>query len=186
MRQRMIPSFTLSGVLPPFVGKNPAHRPQCSPYAATMSELVSRFASSTERVALLRGLLDLRERMSSLGITAGFQWIDGSFVEDIEMTRGRSPADIDVVTVAHRPESDPGKWRQIVFANQPLFDPAISKSTYGCDAYFIDLAKRPDLVVADSIYFFSLFSHQRVNSTWKGMILVPLVSDDQVARTMLD
>jgi hypothetical protein len=133
----------------------------------------------------LGGLLDLREAFRTIGITDGFQWINGSFVEDTETNRFRPPDDIDVVTLANRPDPDPVAWRHLVRTNIKLFDPDLTKASFGCDAYFIDLLKKSDIVVADVTYFFGLFSHQRNTGTWNGMVRVPLRSDDQVARGLL-
>ena len=181
----MIPTFTLSGVLPPFIGGDPSDRAGCSPYPAEMSELASRFGTSGDRCALLGGLLDLRSALQQLGITRGVQLIDGSFVENVEVTRSRPPADIDVVTIAARPVSDPASWRQLVTAHQDVFDPERSKARFRCDHYFLDTLKAPGLLVADAMYFSNLFSHQRATSLWKGMIEVSLTSDDALARMSL-
>jgi hypothetical protein len=99
----VIPPLNLSGVLPPFIGQDPAERAGCSPYSAQISELVSRFGISRARCELLEGLLDLRPSLQRIDITQGIQWIDGSFVENVEAARSRPPADIDVVTIAARP-----------------------------------------------------------------------------------
>jgi hypothetical protein len=150
-----------------------------------VSEVVSRFATSPERAQLLTGLLDLRLALANLGITNGVQWIDGSFVEDTETIRGRAPADIDVVTLAPRPVPDQGQWRQMVMQNLTVFSSQTAKATFGCDHYFLDLQKNPTLLVADTTYFSGLFGHQRVTSLWKGMLEVPLSSDDSLARVLL-
>ena len=181
----MIPPFSISGALPPFVGPNPADRAGSSPYVVMMSEIVRRFGVTAERVHLLTGLLNYREELRRLGVTDGEQWINGSFVEDIETTRGRPPADVDVITLAVRPVSDPMAWSQLVQSNRNLFDPQVTKARFNCDAYFVDLSRRPNLIVADATYFFGLFSHQRVTSLWKGMLAVLLASDDQDARLLL-
>jgi hypothetical protein len=181
----VIPPLNLSGVLPPFTGQDPSERAECSPYLARISELVSRFGTSRERCRLLEGLLDLRLSLQRIGITQGIQWINGSFVENVEAVRSRPPADIDVVTIAARPVSDPQAWDQLIHANQDIFYPDRTKARFGCDHYFLDTLKRPALLVADAVYFSSLFSHQRTTSLWKGMIAVPLSSDDIDARLLL-
>ena len=183
----MIPAFGISGVLPPFIGAGPADRVLTSPYPAAISEIVSRFATSVERVAVLRSLLKYREALAAIGISAGIQWIDGSFVENCETIRQRPPADVDVVTFAYRPPSvlrDPD-WLQLFLANTNLFDPPRTKADFLCDAYYIDLNKPAHFVVMDTAYFNGLFSHQRDTAQWKGMILVDLNSDDAAARQMI-
>jgi hypothetical protein len=139
----------------------------------------------TERIEILKGLLDFRDGLKTIGIIDGFQWLAGSFVENIELNRGRSPADIDLVTFAHRPFHDLAAWTNLVQSNTQLFDPHESKQQFRCDAYFIDLSKKGDLIALDVAYFNGLFSHQRVTSLWKGMIVVPLASDDANARQLL-
>lgn len=181
----MIPAFNISGVLPPFLGTNPTQRTEMSPYAVSMVEVVRHFATSNERVDILAGLLDFRAALRAAGIVNGFQWLDGSFVEDVEKTRGRAPADVDVVTFAHRPTSSPDEWKRLVQNHLDLFHPHETKKRYHCDAYFVDLDKKPLLVVDDTRYWFGLFSHQRVTSLWKGMLSVSLQPDDDAARSLL-
>jgi hypothetical protein len=69
--------------------------------------------------------------------------------------------------------------------NNYLFNPEITKQNYKADAYYIDLSKPPHLIVRDTTYYFGLFSHQRDTFLWKGMLIVPLSSDDDQARQML-
>ncbi len=52
----MIPDFNASMVLPPMVGDDPAVRATMSPFKATLFELVERFATSPERIGILRGV----------------------------------------------------------------------------------------------------------------------------------
>lgn len=182
----MIPAFNESNVLPPFCGGNPASPTALSPYNASMCELVARFGGSPARQAILNGLLAYRQVLRDRGLTEGFQWIDGSFVENVEVSRGRAPADVDVVTFARRPEAlrDNAAWRTFVATSRELFDPRVTKQCYLCDAYFVDLDKRSEMVVDDTRYWFGLFSHQRDTSLWKGMVKVPLRSDDDLAREL--
>jgi hypothetical protein len=181
----VIPPFNLSNVLPPYTGTKPTERASCSPYRIKTSELVSRFATSSDRIRLLNGLLDLRQALRGVGIVSGEQWIDGSFVENVEVIRGRAPGDVDVVTFAARPVLDDVRWRQTINANLDIFDSKRAKSKFGCDHYFLDTLKRPELLIADTTYFYGLFSHQRASALWKGMLALPIVSDDELARAML-
>lgn len=181
-----VPSFTMSGLLPPFTGGDPTNPSSHSPYIVTISEVVARFATSPQRISILLGLLDYRDQLRAEGILDGYQWLDGSFVEDAENTRGRAPQDIDLVTLAIRPVGcSLPDWVTLVTRRPDIFDPAQAKNRYHCDAYYVDLALRWQLVVAQVIYYFGLFSHNRVQQTWKGMLQVPLVSDDAVARGMI-
>lgn len=181
----MIPAFNISGVLPPFLGENPTQRSEMSPYQVSVAEVVRRYATSEDRVKILTGLLDFRAELRAVGFNEGFQWLDGSFVEHVEETRGRAPADVDVVTFAHRPTASLDEWKYFVNNHLDLFQPRETKKRYHCDAYFVDLDKKPFLIVDDTRYWFGLFSHQRVTSLWKGMLSVPLQSDDDAARSLL-
>lgn len=169
------------------MGTNPGVRGEMSPYQATMTEVVRRFATSPERVAIIEGLLAYREKLTSLGIVDGFQWIDGSFVENVEVLRGRAPADVDVVTFARRPShvADDAAWVVFFKSNLDVFVPAQAKAQFSCDAYFVDLNKKPEIVVDDTRYWFGLFSHQRTSALWKGMVAIPLSSDDQAAKLLI-
>jgi hypothetical protein len=125
--------------------------------------------------------------LTAIGIVVGQQWIDGSFVENVETNRGRPPADVDIVTLAYRPAAvkDQAGWVSLVNSHIQLFDNLKTKSQYMCDAYFIDLNKAPHLITYDVAYFNGLFSHQRVTFQWKGMIAIDLASDDAAARQLL-
>jgi hypothetical protein len=184
----MIPDHSLSGVLPPFVGENPANRAEASPYLASMSEFVQRFCTTMERARLLSGLLKYRSGLANLMVRDGMQWIDGSFLEEVEATRKRPPQDIDLITLAHRPETHQTDqdWELLFRANIGFFVPSFVKETFHCDAYFIDLDKRADILIKDVCYFHGLFSHQRDTLLWKGIVEIPLESDDDIASTIVE
>ena len=174
-------------VLPPYTGADPTQSANMSPYKAGFVEFAQQFATSQHRADLLKGLLGYREALRNIGVTQGFQWFDGSFVEDVEQSRGRPPADIDVVTFADGPQfADPSAYQAWFLQNKSLFDPAETKRLYQCDAFFVNMRQlRPELLVDRTRYWFGLFSHQRATALWKGMVQVPLDSDDLQARTML-
>ena len=178
----MFPGFNHSGVIPPFIS-TPATR-DGSPYLTSLNAIVLQLGTTAERRSLLSGLLDYRDALRSAGITSGFQLVDGSFTENCEALRGQPPSDIDLVTYAYLPVS-PAQVQNFVASNLNLFDPAAVKATYACDAYFVDMAKGSELVVDDTFYWYGLFSHQKVSATWKGMLRVPLISDDAAARAAL-
>jgi hypothetical protein len=106
-------------------------------------------------------------------------------VEDVEAIRNRPPSDIDIITFARVPGDNVAK-RQTANANPGLFIPGRAKRDYKCDAYFVDLDKKPEFLVDDTRYWFGLFSHQRETSLWKGMLKVAMQSDDAAASAMLD
>ncbi len=185
----MIPKLNQSGVLPPFINEHdPADAQGMSPYKATIKELVLRYGYSPERKLILKGLLDYRERLRTLGIREGFQWVDGSFVEDVEAIRGRPPNDVDIVTFATRPNTlrEFAQWKQAVSTNEDLFHPEVSKQVFTCDAYYVDLGLAPTYLVDRTRYWFGLFSHQRESYLWKGLIEIPIDSDDTEARHILE
>jgi hypothetical protein len=181
----MIPQINSYLVLPPFTGVDPISAMSISPYIVLMSDVVQRFATTIERATILRGLLAYRQAVNDLGMTDGYMWLDGSFVKDVETGAGRAPNDIDVVIFT----TVPGRNRVAklrVFKNNPaVFRSGEAKRKYLCDAYFVDLAAPPQTIVANTCYWFGLFSHQRGTGLWKGMLQVPLQSDDAAASVML-
>lgn len=177
----MIPEFNLSGVLPPFLsGDSPVNPNAVAPYRVSLLHLAHRFAINDERKKILLGLISYRTALRAEGIISGFQWLDGSFVENSEKTRGRPPKDIDIITFSYRPEGYNGidEWQKFVNSRADLFDPEQSKQDYLCDAYFVDLQSHPIYLVNQTKYWFGLFSHQRETLQWKGLLEVPLDEDD--------
>ncbi len=183
----MIPELNQSGVLPPFIAEQgPTDPAGMSPYRTTITEFVLRYAQSPERIAILKGLLEYRKKLKELGITQGFQWLDGSFVENVELNRGRPPADVDLVTFAVRPNVELDKWKDLVNNNKEIFLPNESKEKYLCDAYYVDLNISPIQIVNYSRYWFGLFSHQRESYLWKGMIEISILCSDEEALDFIE
>ena len=188
---RRIPDWNNEGLLPPFLG-NPDSPRDRSPYRASLSETMVRFGSAGEgRRELLSGLLDFRAALHGAGLTRGFQWIDGSFVEDVESLRGRAPGDIDVVTFFYIPE-----WHtEESFADEfpDIFYPSAMKRAFGIDAYPmpIDLSDL-DAFIRGVTYWHDMWSHTRGEpmtreGTRKGYVQVNLdPSEDESARAELD
>jgi hypothetical protein len=94
-----IPPFSIDGVLPPYVGTTgPGGSAQdMTPYAVTTIEVASTLGTSDKRKMILRQWLQHRAALRRLGFQRGFQWLDGSFVEN------KDPNDLDVVTFVFRP-----------------------------------------------------------------------------------
>jgi hypothetical protein len=177
-----IPDFADHGGLPPFINGHPTIPNARSPFEATMQELVNRFCTTNDRAKLLKGLNEYRKHLYSGGFVVGSQWIDGSFVENIEKISQRSPNDIDIVTLYHRPikyKINPHSWS----ADYPnhlrnrFFDTHSMKQVYHCDTYDIDLDAGPKSIVRNSTYWFGLFSDMRGNGVKKGIVEIPLASD---------
>jgi len=179
-----IPPFVaIYNTLPPHLG-DPRKRADMSPYPTTAVEICRRFATSPEGKRILQGFLSLREELISRGIV-GFQWIDGSFLEDIELTEGRPPGDIDIVTFIEIPD-DPVVVAGRLQAPTNLLDSVSVKSTFHTDHFIVPLYSSPRLVVDSTRYWFGLFSHRR-DGIWKGMLTVPLIdiADHSVAKSYL-
>jgi hypothetical protein len=176
-----VPAFTPAGVIPPFAGKA-SDRHGRSPYPVSMGYLITRFGTNPVRRQILRGLLDYRKLLFDGGFRTGFLWLDGSFVENAEIDRNRAPSDIDLVTLFHRPiryQIDKSLWNkefQTLYAT--YFSRANCLARYKCDAFPIDLDQSPSGVVGDVTYWFSLFSHHKVSSNWKGMLQISLISTE--------
>jgi hypothetical protein len=153
-----IPKHKPSGVLPPFLGKEPGESSLLmSPYPSTPAEFVSKLGTSAQRRRILRGYLDHREALRALGITRGIQWLCGSFVEAMS----REPNDIDVVTFY----SAPTNWNEdeTSDANQSVFVPKLAKIKYHCDTYFVCIAGNSDVPHEDNLRFASRLRPVRQN-----------------------
>ena len=118
------------------------------------------------RKLILKGLLDYREALYKAGITRGFQWIDGSFIEHVETLENRAPNDIDVVTFFHLPH---GFNQQELYEQYPfLFNPEWTKEKYNVDAHVCLLGEPLESRHVRQIsYWYSMWLHRR-NGTWKG------------------
>jgi len=187
----MIPEFNHAHVLPPFLGDSAVQSALTSPYGVTATGLVERFAHSRERAILLLGLLDYRRDLASFGFCKGFQWLDGSFAEDIEGRESRAPGDIDMVTFAYSPEGKSKEEIESVLNQNPtLFDVEAAKLKYGCDGYLVRLDGKPEALLRRGAYYFNLFSHRRGDHVWKGLLHLPLadgqLTDEDRARAMLE
>jgi hypothetical protein len=178
-----IPVFTIDGILPPFTGAGPGDDPSLmSPYAVDSMEVAIRFGTTDGRRRILNGWLDHRAALREIGIVDGFQWLDGSFLEEKE------PNDLDIVCFIRLPQSVSSVEEQLGLWNNnlALFDRSAVRATYSLDCFFIDLNGSPEALVSLSRYYLQLFSHQRQTFLWKGMIQIPLeVATDALAREQL-
>lgn len=178
-----IPDFNHNNVLPPHLG-NPTDRSHLSPYSCTILELCHKFSTSKERIEILKGLINFRKRMNDVGIIKGFQWIDGSFLENIEVTESRSPNDLDIVTFYGG--LTPSEQSNIRATFPEFANPAIAKKTFKLDHYPVDYSYQPDVTVEMTRYWIQLFTHNR-NSIWKGILRLSINTpiDDQHALDYL-
>lgn len=178
----IIPPFTSSGVLPPYIDANPTVPTKRSPYVTDMFQVVERFCTSIHRAKLLLGLNAYRKHLSEGGFVSGYQWIDGSFVEDVEKTRGRPPSDIDVVTLFNRPikyQVSDGSWEADYQAtlHHEYFATAHMKPRYSCDTYSIDLDADQASLVDHTMYWGGLFTDIKGSTEKKGIVRIPLPRD---------
>lgn len=177
-----IPTWNANGVMPPISSANPTSAER-SPYVVSLSEFVLRFGTSPKRRQILSGFLQYRQLLHSAGLTAGFQWLDGSFMENIETLETRDPKDLDVVTFFYIPVGV--TQRQIQTAAPTLTDHDLIKATYLVDSHFVSLGSHAISLVERSAYWYGVWSHRR-DSTWKGYLQVDLDPiDDALAALNL-
>lgn len=127
--------------------------------------------------------MDHRSLLRHAGIVKGFQWLDGSFLEQKE------PNDLDTVSFVYRPAGtiQNADWGAFLAENLPLFDRDQLKQNFRLDALFIDLHGHPETIVELARYYMGLFSHRRGDGLWKGMLKVRLenATDDANALAIL-
>jgi hypothetical protein len=145
-------------------------------------EVCQSLATSSRRREILTGFLELRRKLRDAGVT-GFQWLGGSFMEEIEVFENRDPGDIDVVTWA----ATPGTPAEVKTAldGAGIFDNDSVKATHKVDHYVVSLFQQPAAVVDRSRYWCGLFSHRR-DQLWKGMLQVDLdaTGDDDACQVL--
>lgn len=168
-------------MLPPNDPLNPTGSDR-SPYPVPLLDVVMRFATSPDRRVILHGLLDFRAALHRMGLVSGFQWLDGSFLEHVELLEKRPPRDIDVVTFLDAPAA---------FAPAPPDNDALrrapAKARFKVDSYFVELAATPprDLTLL-SAYWYSVWSHRRT-AEWKGFLQIDMAPhEDGPAQAWLN
>lgn len=167
-----IPDFDHNYVLPPHLG-NPTDSSQLSPYPTTTLELVTKFSTSKARVNILLKFLEFRLQLQNLKVTSGFQWLDGSFLENTEIAQGRPPNDLDLITVFWG--YDDSFLDNLNKQFPAFFDPYLSKMHFMLDHYTVNFSSpnRQDFVADYLRYWIQLFSHNRLR-IWKGMLKIQL------------
>lgn len=179
----MIPPFNHNNVLPPYQGVNPVEPGCLSPYRSDILEFCQYFAKSPERIAILKGYVEFRLKCLKYGVQCGYQWIDGSFVENVEISQNRAPHDIDVVTMFALQDVN----QQMVIANNfPAFvNPRLSKEQYMVDHYPCLVNVKPFGTIESVKYWNQLFGHNRAG-VWKGMVELPLYNNDVMDNQALN
>lgn len=176
-RVDLIPPWDGFGVIPPIRPGAAGHELDRSPYQASMYDVARRFGESPARRKILRGLIEFRAKLRDIGIREGFQWLNGSFFECVEVTRGRDPKDIDVVTFTVL--GDEAAQVRLVQVAPELFDHGTVWSIYHVDHYFVGLGDPLDNAsVRITGYWYSMWSHRRDDYLWKGFVEVKLDADE--------
>lgn len=172
-----IPAFDHNLVLPPHLG-DPVSPGQLSPYPCTTLDLCQRLGTTAKRRAILGKFLDFRDRLSAEGLRNGFQWLDGSFLEDVETRESRSPEDLDLVTVywGYDLTFQAGLGTRF----REFASPVLSKAAYCLDHYNFDAGFHPTVTLEQTRYWVLLFSHNR-QGVWKGMLRIELNTPDEDA-----
>lgn len=145
--------------MPPYLGVTPTVSAFMSPFPTSLSRIANKLCGSPARKEIFRGLLAYRQELATIGMDTGFQWLSGSFMEDIENLESRNPNDIDVVTFCHRPipAKDDAAWTPFFAANVRLFDARLVKPVFKADAYLVNLDTDAGNVVNQARYWFGLF-----------------------------
>lgn len=168
----MIPYFDHNNVTPPHIG-SPIDGSQLSPYSSNILEFSQHFATTNERIEILKGLVSFRKKLNDHGITEGFQWLDGSFTENVEVSLGRPPRDLDIVTFYNHSILSNIQIQEIEDNFTDFFDFEESKTNYKLDHYPVNYFSHPLLTIESTRYWIQLFSHNRLG-VWKGIIKIPL------------
>lgn len=123
--------------------------------------------------------------MSENGIIDGFQWLDGSFIENIEITENRPPRDLDLVTFYGGLTIEEQQVKRGEFTE--FFNPSLAKKNYKLDHYAVDYSYRPEFTIEMTRYWIQLFTHNRLG-IWKGILKLEVntVEIDQEALTYLN
>jgi hypothetical protein len=157
-----------------------------------MVELVASLGTTPWRCNLLFGLLNYRKLLTKLGYADGVQFIDGSFVENVELREARDPGDIDVFSFLVRPlqfRNDLALWATNGFADwtKEIADRNRNKVRFLLDTYAIAIDQSTPLsLIDDTIYWYSLFAHKKITHDWKGFVRIPLnPADDVTAKAAL-
>lgn len=166
------PLWNIAGVIPPIRPGHELGSPR-SPYRVSLNQFIDLFATSQERIDILKGFLGFRTLLHSSQIVSGFQWVDGSFMEHVEATQNRAPNDLDVVTFFNLPE-DSDSPESFFEKNRHCFDKEFVKKQFKIDSFFVEMSKNsPEQLVKNSAYWYSVWGHTR-SGLWKGFLEVDL------------
>ena len=185
------PQWEEDGIFPPVDRENPASPYNRSPHRVLLADLVRNLGISLPRLRILRGFLEYRRALHTLGIVEGIQWVNGSFVEDVETRRGQiAPNDIDVVTFAVLPA---GMTQNSLMMQAPLLlSPINTRNDYHVDGYIEPVSEYDiDEIIETVAYWYGMWSHTNNDKDpegliWKGFLQVSLrPEEDRLAELAL-
>ncbi len=176
-----VPQWDSMGVIPPIDLADPTSADR-SPYNVSLIDLIKRYSTSPKRIEILQGFLNYRAALHRMGLVAGFQWLDGSFIENVELIEGRDPKDIDVVTFVDNSSA----FIHPTGSDINALDHDMAKLNYLVDSFFVEIDKIDAKTLIElSTYWYSMWSHRR-DFRWKGFLQIDLNSaDDTQANTLL-
>ncbi len=169
----LIPEYNEFNILPPRInGMDVA-------YECSIEEFVSRFCTTPERAELLKGFNAYRLHLLNGGFTDGYQWVNGSFVQDCEALRNRAPNDIDIVTFNYLPKQYQMMDVYDLNRNAAYYFGDKMKERFHCDTHFVDLSFKASRVDASKEYWKYEFGRTRDHdlSVSKGFIQLNLMRD---------
>lgn len=169
----MIPEFEESGILPPYIGETGDERIKghLSPYKCDTLELCIRFGTSKERVEILKKLILFRNKMNDENIQYGFQWLYGSFSENIEVTQNRSPEDLDLMTFYRGFTIEELEGLKKSFPD--FFSYKKSKKKYALDHTSFFIGVSPEFTIDILSNSMQLCTHTR-SGIWKGIVRIEI------------
>ena len=156
------------GLIPPIDEKNPTSNNR-SPYKITIFDFINIFGFSKKRLELLDSFLDFQKKLMDSGLLIHKQWLNGSCCENCEITRNRSPNDIDAVFFYSVNDV------RLYEINIDYLSNELVKKTFKVDSYLICLPTRDVNIdtfcnlMDITAYWNSLWSHTR-SGQWKGFI----------------
>lgn len=174
-----IPAFNDNYLLPPFRADrfdviDNFHDNYLSPYKCTLIEVFEKFGITKKRIKILKGLYLFRRELNRHNITQGYQWLYGSFTENIEAAENRSPNDLDIATFYQNSSDIENKFLEKIFPE--FICNKKSKAKYELDhsSYKVFASPPHFLTPVDIVSDLTqLYTHNR-KGVWKGILRLEL------------
>lgn len=177
-----IPDFDHNNVLPPFINGRPGIPANHSPYVCSILEFCTKFATSEVRIQLLNKFVEFRIKIHEVGITNGFQWVDGSFLENKEKALDQSPNDIDVATFFQ--VTSPNTEAKVQSSFPEFVDRKLAKDNFRLDHLLLHITSlSPYDLIRNTNFISKLFSYSR-RGVYKGMVEIHLNSIDEDQKAL--